>query len=163
MFADMKLPASAMSCPVSTLSPLATLATAGAPMCCARGIVTTSGSGSTSIGLAQLSLFSDGWTPPIGNVFIVGIPFLRFFVSSRRGFGLGSRFGLRRSGSRNGFGLRSGGCGFSFRSRFGLRSGGGCRSGLRGFGQRIHADEPDGSRGTFVHTLRQSLHFCGSM
>ena len=34
------------------------------------GIVTTSGSGSTSIGLAQLSLFSDGWTPPIGNVFI---------------------------------------------------------------------------------------------
>ena len=70
MLADMKLPASAMSCPVSTLSPLATFATAGAPICCDSGIVTTSGSGRTSMGFAPLNLFSDGCTPPIGNVFI---------------------------------------------------------------------------------------------
>ena len=86
MFADMKLPASAMSWPVSTRSPLATLATAGAPMCCARGIVTTSGSGSTSIGLAQLNLFSDGWTPPIGNVLIDIVRFYFYASASKNLF-----------------------------------------------------------------------------
>lgn len=47
-------------------------------MCCARGIVTTSGSGRTSIGLAQLSLFSDGWTRPLKCLHIL---FGSFYVS----------------------------------------------------------------------------------
>jgi len=60
MLADMKLAASAINCPASTLSPLATFATAGAPICCASGIRTSSGSAKRSTATARDNLLSDG-------------------------------------------------------------------------------------------------------
>jgi hypothetical protein len=59
----------AMTCPVSTLSPLLTRGIAGAPECCETGIETLSGTGSCSIRTPAVNLLSGGWIPPPGNVF----------------------------------------------------------------------------------------------
>ena len=81
-------PASAINSPTFTLSPLATFATAGAPICCDKGTFTTSGNASTSTASARLNLLSDGCTPPLGNVFIAFVfgfivrIRIRFFQSS---------------------------------------------------------------------------------
>ena len=88
ILADTKPAASAINSPTFTLSPLATFATAGAPICCDKGTFTTSGNASTSTASARLNLLSDGCTPPLGNVFIAFVfgfivrIRIRFFQSS---------------------------------------------------------------------------------
>ena len=49
-----------INCPVRTRSPFVTTASAGAPMCCDKGIVTVSGRGMVSMGQSRLILLSDG-------------------------------------------------------------------------------------------------------
>ncbi len=138
--ADMKLDASAMSCPASTLSPLATFAAAGAPICCASGILTVSGSASTSTGRLLLNLFSDGWTPPIGNVFISRKRILRIGYFSS-GFGAAGAAGLAAGAA---VGLAAAGA-------------------LGSLGRGSMPTRRMAPVGHSLTHLRQSLHFCGSM
>src|SRR5574344_700705 len=66
------------------MSPLATIGGAGAPICCATGTFTTSGTGNTCIELPADNLLPAGCMPPIENVFntLINFMFLNSVVYS---------------------------------------------------------------------------------